>query len=420
MTQLAITSRNLCKSYRLTGGASFGSTFRESIGAVASRLLCRSKATANTPVQGDGIFHALRDVNFDIERGQVVGVIGHNGAGKSTLLKILSRITDPTEGVATIHGRVASLLEVGTGFHSELSGRENIYLNGSILGMTRAEIRRSFDEIVAFSGIEKFLDMPVKRYSSGMAVRLAFAVAAHLRPEILLVDEVLAVGDVAFQRKCLGKMQDVVQNEGRTVLFVSHNMDSIRAMCSQVMVLDHGKTDGCVSVDEGVRKYYEAVAQQNDIPLIERKRSRRCIHDPVFSDIKLSGDCSPGGVMPCGGTLAIDLDLTNLTGVTRGECAITIRNELGQHVVLFQTQYHADLVLSDLSKARLRCEIPNLTLTPGTYYVDIIFADQPEMIDCIDGAARFDVMFADLFGTGKIPDARQAYVVMPCDWKLAA
>jgi lipopolysaccharide transport system ATP-binding protein len=418
MTQPAITSRGLSKSYRLGGGTSFGTTFREALASAAGRFLRRRGVAGGG--RHDETFYALRDVSFDIDRGQVVGVIGHNGAGKSTLLKILSRICDPTDGAAAIRGRVASLLEVGTGFHNELSGRENIYLNGSILGMTRAEIRRSFDEIVAFSGIEKFLDMPVKRYSSGMAVRLAFAVAAHLRPEILLVDEVLAVGDVAFQRKCLGKMQDVVHNEGRTVLFVSHNMDSIRAMCSQVMVLEHGKTAGCVPVDEGIRRYYEAVALRDDVPLIERPRARRCNHEPVFADIRLAGDCSPGGVLACGGTLEVDIELANLDGVTRGECALIIRNELGQHVMLFQTQYHADLVLSDMSRGRLRCSIPNLALTAGTYYIDLVFADQPETIDCIDGAARFDVVFADLFGTGKIPDARQAYVVMPCHWRLAA
>ena len=185
-------------------------------------------------------FWALKDVNFEIKPGEVVGIIGRNGAGKSTLLKILSRITEPTEGRVTINGRVGSLLEVGTGFHGELTGRENIYLNGAILGMRRAEIRRKFDEIVAFAEIEKFLDTPVKRYSSGMYVRLAFAVAAHLEPEILLVDEVLAVGDAEFQRKSLGKMSDVA-NGGRTVLFVSHNLGAIRSLCSHAFLLEGGK-----------------------------------------------------------------------------------------------------------------------------------------------------------------------------------
>ena len=199
-------------------------------------------------------FWALKDVNFEIKRGEVVGIIGRNGAGKSTLLKILSRITEPTEGRVTINGRVASLLEVGTGFHGELTGRENIYLNGAILGMRRAEIRRKFDEIVAFAEIEKFLDTPVKRYSSGMYVRLAFAVAAHLEPEILLVDEVLAVGDAEFQRKSLGKMSDVAKG-GRTVLFVSHNLGAIRRLCSHAFLFESGKLAFGGNVDAALTAY---------------------------------------------------------------------------------------------------------------------------------------------------------------------
>ena len=193
-------------------------------------------------VLGDQVeeFWALKDVSFEVKRGEVLGIIGRNGAGKSTLLKILSRITEPTEGRVTLRGRVASLLEVGTGFHPELTGRENIYLNGAILGMTRAEIRRKFDEIVAFAEVEKFLDTPVKRYSSGMYVRLAFAVAAHLEPEILVVDEVLAVGDAEFQKKCLGKMNSVATVEGRTVLFVSHNMAVVQHLCERVILLKNG------------------------------------------------------------------------------------------------------------------------------------------------------------------------------------
>ena len=194
-------------------------------------------------------FWALRDVEFDVQPGEVLGIIGHNGAGKSTLLKIVSRITEPTVGRITLEGRVASLLEVGTGFHPELTGRENVFLNGAILGMTRAEIVKKFDEIVAFAEIEKFLDTPVKRYSSGMYVRLAFAVAAHLEPEILIVDEVLAVGDAQFQRKCLGKMQDVARDQGRTVLFVSHNLQAVTRLCQRALLLDQGRLlmDGAAS-----------------------------------------------------------------------------------------------------------------------------------------------------------------------------
>lgn len=208
-------------------------------------------------IQGDEIeeFWALRDVTFDVERGDVVGIVGRNGAGKSTLLRILSRITEPTRGRVTIKGRVASLLEVGTGFHPELTGRENIFLNGAILGMTKAEIAAKFDEIVAFAEIEKFLDTPVKRYSSGMYVRLAFAVAAHLEPEILIVDEVLAVGDVEFQRKCLGKMKDVSQHDGRTVLFVSHNVAAVRSLCRTGLFLEQGRLKVWGSVEDAVAAY---------------------------------------------------------------------------------------------------------------------------------------------------------------------
>ena len=205
-------------------------------------------------VQGDEVeeFWALKDVSFEVRQGEVLGIIGRNGAGKSTLLKILSRITEPDRGRAILRGRVASLLEVGTGFHPELTGRENIFLNGAILGMTRAEIKRKFDEIVAFAEVERFLDTPVKRYSSGMYVRLAFAVAAHLEPEILVVDEVLAVGDVEFQKKCLGKLEDVAARQGRTILFVSHNMAAIQALCSSVMWLQEGRAIASAMCNNGL------------------------------------------------------------------------------------------------------------------------------------------------------------------------
>ena len=234
MSDLAVKAENLGKQYRI--GASVGGyrTLRDSLVDGLERL------RRGLPRSAPETIWALRHVSFEVRRGQVLGVIGRNGAGKSTLLKLLSRVTEPTEGTAAIYGRVGSLLEVGTGFHPELTGRENIYLNGAILGMKRAEIERKFDEIVAFSEVEKFIDTPVKRYSSGMYLRLAFAVAAHLEPEILVVDEVLAVGDAEFQRKCLGKMSAVAQ-EGRTVLFVSHNMSAILRLTEETIVLDQGK-----------------------------------------------------------------------------------------------------------------------------------------------------------------------------------
>jgi lipopolysaccharide transport system ATP-binding protein len=230
----AIRVEDLGKRYRIGGMPSGYRTLRDALASGLRRLSRREP-----PLPKDTIW-ALRHINFNVERGQVLGIVGRNGAGKSTLLKLLSRVTDPTEGKAEIYGRVGSLLEVGTGFHPELTGRENIYLNGAILGMKRAEIERKFDEIVDFSEVRKFIDTPVKRYSSGMYLRLAFAVAAHLEPEILVVDEVLAVGDAEFQRKCLGKMSDVA-HEGRTVLFVSHNMSAILRLTEETIVLDKGQ-----------------------------------------------------------------------------------------------------------------------------------------------------------------------------------
>ena len=254
MPNPAITIENLGKRYTIGHQRANGDGMRHAIeGAIRAPLAWLRSRRQKKLQQVD--FWALKDVSFQIKQGEVVGIIGRNGAGKSTLLKILSRITVPTEGRIRIDGRIASLLEVGTGFHQELTGRENIFLNGAILGMTRAEIIRKFDEIVEFSEIEEFLDTPVKRYSSGMYVRLAFAVAAHLEPEILIVDEVLAVGDAAFQKKCLGKMENFAQS-GRTVLFVSHNMDAVRTLCQRAILFDGGKIRADGYVDSVVEDYF--------------------------------------------------------------------------------------------------------------------------------------------------------------------
>lgn len=259
MSDVVIRAEGLGKKYVIGHNSAEKYTTLRDVLARQARGVARSFGDllkGRAAVAGDIVedFWALRGVDFDIHRGDVVGVIGRNGAGKSTLLKILSRITEPTEGRVTIRGRVASLLEVGTGFHPELTGRENVYLNGAILGMTRGEIRRKFDEIVAFAEIERFLDTPVKRYSSGMYVRLAFAVAAHLEPEILIVDEVLAVGDAEFQKKCLGKMKDVSGN-GRTVLFVSHNVGAVQRLCNTSILLKEGKLDFAGTVEDGIARY---------------------------------------------------------------------------------------------------------------------------------------------------------------------
>jgi lipopolysaccharide transport system ATP-binding protein len=251
-----IQVENVCKRYRL--GQFNAWTLREEVEQLFRRFRQKEETVDASGWSGGGSeFWALKDVCFSVQPGGVVGIIGRNGAGKSTLLKILSRITEPTSGQIKIRGRVASLLEVGTGFHPELTGRENVYLNGAILGMTKAEIKSKFDEIIAFAEIEKFLDTPVKRYSSGMYVRLAFAVAAHLEPEILIIDEVLAVGDGEFQKKCLGKMKNVSSEQGRTVLFVSHNMKAVASLCSQAILLEGGAITASGGVDDVINCYID-------------------------------------------------------------------------------------------------------------------------------------------------------------------
>lgn len=252
----AITVRNLGKRYKL-GATLEAETLGEQISRLGRRMLGKAAPKQNK----SGELWALRDINFAVEQGQVLGIIGHNGAGKSTLLKLLSQITEPTEGEIRVRGRIASLLEVGTGFHPELSGRENIYMNGAILGMKKAEIDKKFDEIVEFAQVRQFLSTPVKRYSSGMTVRLAFAIAAHLEPEILLVDEVLAVGDAEFQKKCLGKMEDVANTDGRTILFVSHNMTAVRNLCGQVMHIRQGRVSGIGDVDSMIAEYFSVAGR---------------------------------------------------------------------------------------------------------------------------------------------------------------
>lgn len=254
MSNTIIKAENISKSFVISHETKARyNSLGESVGEYAKRLMRKGKQAPSSVTSEE--FWALKDVNFEINKGDRVGIIGRNGAGKSTLLKVLSRITEPTSGRIQISGRVASLLEVGTGFHPELTGRENVFLNGAILGMSRAEIRSKFDEIVAFAEVEKFLDTPVKRYSSGMYVRLAFAVAAHLEPEVLIVDEVLAVGDAQFQKKCLGKMQDVSANAGRTVLFVSHNVAAIKALCNRGIILQQGKLTFMGTQSEAVNRY---------------------------------------------------------------------------------------------------------------------------------------------------------------------
>lgn len=299
-----IEVKNLSKSYTISHEGKESYTALRDVMTRKAKKIFNFPGWKTLPAITKEEFWALKDIDFDIEQGDRVGIIGRNGAGKSTLLKILSRITEPTSGTIKIKGRVASLLEVGTGFHPELTGRENIFLNGAILGMSRAEIKKHFDAIVDFAEIEKFLDTPVKRYSSGMYVRLAFAVAAHLEPEILIVDEVLAVGDAEFQKKCLGKMEDVSRNEGRTVLFVSHNMAAIQALCNRGLLLNNGKIIKDDSISMVLQEYTRAFDRHaNEVHSIKGKG----IHSSLLSIKMLDADNRPTRQYIPGGPIKLEI-----------------------------------------------------------------------------------------------------------------
>ena len=323
-------------------------------------------------------FWALKNVSFDVKRGEVLGVIGRNGAGKSTLLKILSRITEPTEGRVIIDGRVASLLEIGTGFHPELTGRENIYLNGAILGMRRAEIKRKFDEIVAFADVEKFLDTPVKRYSSGMNVRLAFAVAAHLEPEILIIDEVLAVGDAEFQKKCLGKMSEVA-NQGRTVLFVSHNMNAIERLCQRVLCLERGSLSGTYAdVRQGIASYLKGGHNDDHPATVWRKASSLPINDYFIPlEFRVSSE-DPRALhgAPFSNRFDIVVDVTGqvLLPDPALNVGIGLYNEGGDLLLLsFTTDSpEKDWIELGAGPVHLQTTIPRHLLNEGTYRLELL------------------------------------------------
>jgi len=362
----------------------------------------KSKAKQVVGLDAKEEFWALKDINFSIMPGEVIGIIGHNGACKSTLLKILSQITPPTTGEIKINGSLGSLLEVGTGFHPELTGRENIILNGAILGMSRKEIEKKFDQIIEFAGIEKFLDTPVKYYSSGMYVRLAFSVAAHLEPDILLVDEVLAVGDAKFQKKCLGKMEEVTQKEGRTILFVSHNLGAIQRLCKKTILLEQGsikKIDDTTKViDEYLKKTKELTSMDiasrkdrtgnQDLKIIDCYLKNEDVHK---SNQAISGKkttvvfeykCKPGKKLS---NVIIGANITNPDGIT----------------IFFIHNQMTGTDLEDISgQGKLECEIPRLSLTPGTYFINARIAENNTELDYIFNLLKIEVLPGDFFGTG--------------------
>lgn len=415
--EIAVSVRGLSKNFTIEHDATKHTTL------AAAMLHALRKPISNARFE---TFWALRNVDFEIKKGDVVGIIGRNGAGKSTLLKILSRIMEPTEGRIDLYGRVGSLLEVGTGFHPELTGRENIYMNGAILGMTKREITREFDAIVDFSEVERFLDTPVKRYSSGMYVRLAFAVAAHLNPEILIVDEVLAVGDADFQRKCLGKMQDVAHHQGRTVIFVSHNMTAVQALCNRAVMLMNGtvrlngdvmeasalyQSTGSGAVGGGSCGSSDLTCRKNphlDGQLLIRRVSLRNSRGQMTD------------TMPIGDDLSLAIDVEGLSEYRGARVGVKIRSDQNEWLIASSTEMNpAHIVGPRRQREQVVMTIPRLPLTPGFYWFDIDI-DQPmvRMLDQVEHAIRLELVEADVYGNGCRVESGVVFV--DAHWRITA
>ena len=345
---------------------------------------------------------ALKDITFDVKQGDVVGIIGKNGAGKSTLLKLLSRVTSPTTGAIRAKGRIASLLEVGTGFHPELTGRENIYMNGSIMGMTRHEINRKLDEIVDFAGVERYIDTPVKRYSSGMTVRLGFAVAAFLEPEILVVDEVLAVGDAEFQKKAIGKMQDVSTKDGRTVLFVSHNMAAIRNLCTKGILLKNGCFNFQGGTDETIDLYIKTcIEEESNLPLKDISRNSKLSNKLRFISIDYFDKNNNLTKPRCGKFLRIRIEISALESCKNCYISLGIRDNYGSPLMTFPTNLTIENFNISKGNHYAYCDIEKLPLTCGLYKIGLWISSQNECIDYIDNTIKFEVEDDLFFENGR-------------------
>jgi lipopolysaccharide transport system ATP-binding protein len=385
---LALKAENISKQYRLgqvgTGTLTHDlNRFWHQIRGKENPYLKIGEANDRSSKGSSDYVWSLRDIDFEIEQGDAVGIIGRNGAGKSTLLKILSKVTKPTTGKIYTNGRTASLLEVGTGFHPEMTGRENVFLNGAILGMTRKEIARKFDEIVDFSGVERYIDTPVKRYSSGMYVRLAFAVAAHLESEILIVDEVLAVGDAEFQKKCLGKMGDVTKGEGRTILFVSHNMAAIQTLCNKGILLENGRTKTSGDINKVIYTYHSTnnINSEEIIPNTENIAYLNGLQ--VFSNGK------PGII--CGAEVTFEFEIISKEVLDNIVVGIGINDNLGVRVVTpFSLHYNMSFTLKE-GKNIVQCIIPKFPLRLGIYQVEISIGTANKVIDYYDKGLTLEI-----------------------------
>jgi lipopolysaccharide transport system ATP-binding protein len=418
MSDTIITVENLSKRYLVGHQSSSRESYTALRDVIAREARNFTRKTLDLVrgrqiVQGDEVeeFWALRDVSFEVRRGEVLGVVGRNGAGKSTLLKILSRITEPTRGRVTIRGHVASLLEVGTGFHPELTGRENIYLNGAILGMTRQEIRRKFDEIVAFAEVEQFLDAQVKHYSSGMYVRLAFAVAAHLEPEVLIVDEVLAVGDAEFQRKCLGKMNHVAKQEGRTVLFVSHNMPAVETLCDQAIYLDKGciqRIGRCATI---LAEYMQSTIEMTRMLVKCGKHFR--------SFTMRDRDGTERDSFQIGEDIVFEIELYSDEFIDHPRCGIGICSGSFGRIATLHTDIQQKSRWAFRGAKKLRAIWKRVPLNVGTYRVDVALWGYDRDLESLVGCRELTIQPRDVYQTGLLPDpSYQGHLIPEAEWQI--
>lgn len=377
--------------------------------------------TNDRSTKGDSEYvWALQDINFEVEEGEVLGIIGKNGAGKSTLLKILSKVTAPTTGVIKSRGRIASLLEVGTGFNPELTGRENIYLNGAILGMTKKEITSKLDEIIEFSGCERYIDTPTKRYSSGMTVRLAFAVAAFLEPEILVVDEVLAVGDAEFQKKAIGKMQDISREGGRTVLFVSHNMAAVKSLCTRGMLIEHGRTIFLGDIDDTIDLYLKSSTfSYNSDNYIEFEDKNLPIQISRFeiNSINSKGEFLKSSGVLMGDTIEFSIFVTVKQRYNNLKASVIITTSSGTRIVAIRSHEITDVVFESSTDFVFKAVVPDLKLMPGDYNVTIALAENNSTVSIKEECLGFSIVPNDVYGTGRIPKGN-LFMYSEAKWEL--
>jgi lipopolysaccharide transport system ATP-binding protein len=423
MSDVVIKVENLGKQYRLgqvgTGTISHDlNRWWHKVRGKDDPYLKIGEANDRSTKGDSNLVWALKDINFEVKQGEVLGIIGKNGAGKSTLLKILSRVTGPTVGDIKVKGRIASLLEVGTGFHPELTGRENIFLNGAILGMTKQEIKSKFDEIVNFSGVERYIDTPVKRYSSGMYVRLAFAVAAHLEPEILIVDEVLAVGDAEFQKKCMGKMKDVA-GQGRTILFVSHNMVAVEAICNSAAVLNNGKIGFIGEVNQAIKYYFtdsnNLITNENLEGLTRSGSGNLKFERVVFYDENMKSIKAPIS----GKRLIVGLHYKtfnkNLKNIRVG---IAINNGIyGTQLTVLANDITDEIFSSVPEEGIFLCDIPKLSIVSGQYNLNLFCSVNDVISDWLTNVCSFNVEAGNYYNTGRNMDSGQSQFLMDYEWK---